>query len=446
MSSVDTDGKRILAAVRHLRPHQHVCSIYENKSDQLSMAVAFILGGLERGETLYIADTNEPEAILSALQRRGIDADAALRSGRLTVSDNRPYLQKGRFVPGEMIRFLADRYRAAQSKSKHSAFRLAGEMTWVLGSAAGADRLLEYEAKLNDFLRRRNALCLCQYDRHRFSDEVILGVLRTHPLVVYGNMMAENPYYIPPADFLSGKSSPVSVDRYLKTLRDHAEAKEKLRNVSLLLLHSEDTERRRIARELHDTTGQSLTALAMNLASLRKSVKRLSANERKILARSLKLAKQSARDISTISYLLHPPMLDEFGLADAIRWYVRGFSRRSRIGVKLTIDPKLGRLPRDAELAVFRVLQEGLNNIRKHSKSGRADVQVVLQDKLLVLELRDFGHGVSPSHTSQPLESLGIGIAGMRERLQQYGGDMELHSTKGGTLVRGMLPLESAAS
>ena len=446
MSSVDTDGKKILAAVRHLRPHRHVCSIYEKKSEQLSMAVAFILGGLERGETLYIADTNEPEAILTALQRHGIDADAALRSGRLTVSDNRPYLQKGRFVPGEMIQFLADRCRAAQSKSKHSAFRFAGEMTWVLGSAAGVDRLLEYEAKLNHLLRRRNALCLCQYDRHRFSDDVILGVLRTHPLVVYGSMMAENPYYIPPADFLSGKSSRVSVDRWLKVLRDHAEAKEKLRKLSLRLLHSEDTERRRIARELHDTTGQNLTALAMNLASLRKSANTLNAKERKLLAHSLNLAKQSARDISTISYLLHPPMLDEFGLADALRWYVRGFSRRSGIGVALTIDPKLGRLPRHTELAVFRVVQEGLNNVRKHSESGRADIQLVLRNRLLVIELRDFGHGLRPSHTSQPIASLGIGIAGMRERLQQYGGDLELHSTKSGTLVRGILPLESAAS
>lgn len=446
MTSVDTDGRRILAAVRYLRPHQHVCSIYENKSDQISMAVAFIRGGLERGETLYIADTNEPEAILTALQRHGVDAEAAVRSGRLTVSDNRSFLHKGRFVPDEMIRFLADRYRAAKAQSKDSGFRFAGEMTWVLGSGAGVDRLLEYEAKLNNFLRRRNAVCLCQYDRHRFSDDVILGVLRTHPLVVYGSMIAENPYYIPPADFLSGKSSPVSVDRWLKVLRDHAEAKEKLRKLSLRLLHSEDTERRRIARELHDTTGQSLTALAMNLASLRKSAHRLNANERKLLARSLNLAKQSARDISTISYLLHPPMLDEFGLADALRWYVRGFSRRSGIGVTLRIDPKLGRLPRDSELAVFRVVQEGLNNIRKHAGSRRADIQLVLRDRLLVLELRDFGHGLRSSRTSQPIESLGIGIAGMRERLQQYGGVLELHSTKSGTLVRGMLPLESAVS
>jgi len=444
MGSVDSDRKKVLAAVRHLRPHQHVCSIYENQSEQLSMAVAFILGGLERGETLYIADANEPRAVLAALQRHGIDTKAALRSGRLTVSDKRPYLHKDRFVPDEMIRFLADRYRAA--KSKYSGFRFAGEMTWVLGGVAGAERLLEYEAKLNDFLRRRNASCLCQYDRRRFSEDVILGVLRTHPSVVYGSMMTQNPYYIPPDAFLSGKSSPVSVNRFLKILGDQAAAKETLRNLSLRLLHSEDNERRRIARDLHDTTGQSLAALVMHLASLRKSVKNLSASERKILVSSLNMAKRSARDISTISYLLHPPMLDEFGLADALRWYVRGFSRRSRIDVTVTIDPKLGRFPIDAELAVFRVVQEGLNNIRKHSGSGRAHIQLVLRDKLLVLEVRDFGHGVRPSSTSQPLESLGVGITGMRERLRQYGGDLELHSTKKGTLVRGILPLERTAA
>jgi MEDS: MEthanogen/methylotroph, DcmR Sensory domain len=197
---LDSDTERILARIRHLRPGEHLCAIQENKRDQLSAAAAFIRGGLERGECLYVADASKPEAIIATLRSQGVDIDRAHKSGMLTISDKRTYLHHGHFVPDEMIRFLAQSYREA--RSKYAGFRFAGEMSWVLGRATGADSLIEYEAKLNNFLRKHKASILCQCFRPDFDAEIILNVLRTRPVVIHQQFMTENPYYIPPKEFL----------------------------------------------------------------------------------------------------------------------------------------------------------------------------------------------------------------------------------------------------
>src|SRR5579872_5068273 len=362
MRHTHTNTERILARIRHLQPGEHFCAIQSTKQDQLSAASAFVQGGLERGECLYVAEASKPRAILAALRAQGVDVDAAYSSGMLTISDKRTYLREGRFVPDQMIRFLVGKTRDALQN--YSAFRFAGEMSWVLGGYPGTDKLIEYEAKLNDFLRNSKVSILCQYFRPDFNDEIILNVLRTHPLVIYQQFMTENPYYIPPREFFSGRSSKLQVDRYLEALRDYAAAKEELRELSLQLLHSQDEERRRIARELHDSTGQTLTGLVMTLGSLRS--RQLRPPLRGLITRVLILAKQAAKEINNISYLLHPPMLEEFGIGDALQWYLRGFSNRSGVDVKLTITPKLRRLSKEVEIAVFRIVQEALANICRH--------------------------------------------------------------------------------
>jgi len=444
MRKLGSDTERILARIRHLRPGEHLCAIHENKRDQRAAAAAFIQGGLERGECLYVADASKPDAIIATLRTQGVDVDAARNSGMLIISDKQTYLRNGHFVPDEMIRFLAQCYREA--RSKYSGFRFAGEMTWVLGRDSGADRLIEYEAKLNSFLHKHNASILCQYFLPDFDAEVILDVLRTHPLVIHRQFMAENPYYIPPRDFLSKCSAELQVQRCLRVLRDYGKSREELRQLSLQLLHSQDEERRRIARELHDSTGQILAGLAMNLASLLKTKSKIGLEARKSLSASLRLAKQASQEINNLSYLLHPPMLDEFGLSDALRWYIRGFGKRSRIDVKLTMSPKLDRLPREIEIAVFRVVQEGLTNVHRHSRSRRARVYVELKDRYLTIKLQDFGEGVRRFKGSQPVDTRGVGVASMRERLQQLGGELDLRSGSKGTTLTGTIPVERKAA
>lgn len=222
------------------------------------------------------------------------------------------------------------------------------------------------------------------------------------------------------------------------------QAEDSLRRLSASLLRSQDEEHRRIARELHDSTSQNLASLVLSLGAIRKTTPRLDRQLRKNLAASLELAKESAREVRSLAYLLHPPMLDEFGLADALRWYTRGFSERSGIAVRLRVPPKLGRFPREIETALFRVVQEALNNVRRHSGSRHAVISLGRTKNGVLLQVRDFGRGMPCGPTSlQPGASstLGIGIAGMRERLQQLGGELQVYSNPRGTLVRAILPL-----
>jgi signal transduction histidine kinase len=445
MRKVDSDTERILARIRHLRPGEHVCALQENKRDEMLAAAAFIQGGLERGERChYIADASRPEAIIATLRSQGVDADAARNSGMLTITDKRTYLRHGYFVPDEMIRFFAESYREA--KSKYSGIRFGGDMTWLLGRGGGPSKLIEFEAKVNDFLHKNKSPALCQYSLPDFDAEVILNVLRTHPLVIHREFMAENPYYIPPREFLTKDPAPLQVDRYLSALRDHAKSKEELRQLSLELLHSQDEERRRIARELHDSTGQNLTGLVMNLASLKKAKPEIGVQARRNLSISLRLAKQASKEINNLSYLLHPPILEEFGLSGALRWYTRGFSRRSGIDVKLTMSPKLDRLPKEIEIAVFRIVQEGLTNVHRHSGSRRAHVYVGLKGQYLTIKLHDFGRGLHPFKGSQPVDTVGVGIASMRERVQQLGGELDFRSGSTGTILHGTIPVDRRAA
>jgi signal transduction histidine kinase len=167
----------------------------------------------------------------------------------------------------------------------------------------------------------------------------------------------------------------------------------------------------------------------------------LTPKARGILAMSRSLAKEAAQEISSISYLLHPPMLEEFGLGYVLRWYLRGFRKRSGIDVNLTIGPNLDRLPREVEIAVFRIVQEALTNVSRHSGSKRAQIRFAVQNRNLTIEVQDFGGGLR-RRASQPVETVGLGIASMRERLEQLGGKLELRSGAEGTLVLGTIPID----
>jgi two-component system, chemotaxis family, CheB/CheR fusion protein len=206
----------------------------------------------------------------------------------------------------------------------------------------------------------------------------------------------------------------------------------------------QDEERRRLARELHDSTGQNLVAMKMDLGRALEKAGPLDSKLQEILARCLELADESIRDIRTMSYLLYPPLLEERGLASAVRQYAEGFSRRSGIDVTLDFPEDLGRLSPEVELAGFRVVQECLINVHRHSKSSTARVRMERGEKQMTLEVSDAGLGLQVPDAGQPgeVEIRGIGIRGMRERVQNLGGSFELDSSPSGTRVRAVLPLE----
>ncbi len=222
-------------------------------------------------------------------------------------------------------------------------------------------------------------------------------------------------------------------------------ANQSLRELSARLLQLQDDERRRIARELHDSVGQMLVALTMNLSSVRLDVERLSKTAH-ALADSENLVQEMSTEVRTISHLLHPPLLDEAGLLSALRWYVEGFSRRSKINVDLDIPDDFQRLPRESETAIFRVVQECLTNIHRHSGSSIAKIHVGQRDHEVLVKIEDKGKGIPPEKIQEMASTgaPGVGIRGMRERLRQLGGTLEINSDDTGTIIVVRLPVSES--
>jgi PAS domain S-box-containing protein len=231
----------------------------------------------------------------------------------------------------------------------------------------------------------------------------------------------------------------------IRDITERKRAEESLRLLSGQLLHLQDQERRRIARELHDSSGQILAALGMNLSLAESENGNIDPRAAKAIHESIGLVQELSRELRTISHLLHPPLLDEVGLASGLRSYLEGFTDRSTIRVDLEIPEDLGRLPQDLEIAIFRIVQECLTNIHRHSQSPVARIRITRSDSQVNLEVEDRGKGIPPEKR-QVLESevtAGVGIRGMRERLRHLGGSLEIRSTETGTVVAARLPVAS---
>jgi signal transduction histidine kinase len=216
---------------------------------------------------------------------------------------------------------------------------------------------------------------------------------------------------------------------------------ENLRELSARLLQLQDDERRRIARELHDSVGQMLAALGMNLAAVGTDLEHLIKTANTVTD-SAALVQDLSREVRTISHLLHPPLLDEAGLASALRWYVEGFAQRSKIKVDLEFPADFGRLSRESETAIFRTVQECLTNIHRHSGSPTARIRIAVSGTEVRVEVEDHGKGIPPQRQleTSSMGIPGVGIRGMRERLRQLGGTLDIQSTSKGTLIVAQLP------
>ena len=217
-----------------------------------------------------------------------------------------------------------------------------------------------------------------------------------------------------------------------------------IRELSAQMMISQDEERRRIARDLHDSTGQKIAVLKMDLNRVQKKVKSLRKNASEI-NECLALATEISDEIRTLSYVLHPPMLDELGLIGAVHVYVEGINKRQMMQVELEVASALGRLTKEVEIALFRVVQAALANVHSHSGSKKATIRITQDAKELTLEIIDRGHGFTSKATKkgESVRAAGVGLFGIEERLKIIGGRLEIETGNHGTILRSVVPVSS---
>ena len=221
---------------------------------------------------------------------------------------------------------------------------------------------------------------------------------------------------------------------------------ESLRTLSTRMMSVQDEERRRIARDLHDSAGQLLVVIDMQLNSLAQDLRQMAPQLNERLEETESVVKQLQTEIRTTSYLLHPPLLDEAGLYSALSWYVEGLNKRGNVQIALEIAADFGRLQRDIELVVFRLVQESLANIYRHSGSKTGTIRVARDEGTITVEVRDQGKGIPPEQLLEvQAEGSGVGIRGMRERLRQFGGELRIESEKRGTRVWVTIPISQTS-
>jgi len=271
-------------------------------------------------------------------------------------------------------------------------------------------------------------------DGSRFWANVIITALRND----VGNLVGFSKVTRDFTDRMQAHEAVVAARQRLE------ESENSLRQLSRHLLRTQDEERRRIGRDLHDSLGQYLSALKMKLGSLNAIAGRDPGVARDI-EECAHLADESIKEVRTVSYLLYPPMLEQFGLKSAISWYLNGFSDRSGIKTSFDVGKDFGRLDPDVELAMFRVLQESLTNVHRHSGSPTANVRLRIQDGEAILEISDHGKGISGNSEKAGtigIGTLGVGMRGMNERMRQLGGRIELSSSSPGTTVTAIISVD----
>jgi PAS domain S-box-containing protein len=267
------------------------------------------------------------------------------------------------------------------------------------------------------------------------SDGTVVGILSTHFRSVHvpndDSLRRLELYARQAGDFIARCNSQTELEK--KVDRRTTE----LWELSGSLLKAQDQERRRFARELHDGVGQLLAATSMNIARVSQEKDKLSPAAARCLEENVEIMRQAIEETRTVSYLLHPPLLEESGLDSALNEYVRGFGERSKIAVTLNLPEDFERLPNDYELSMFRVVQECLTNIHRHSGAKSAVIVLRCTPDHVVLEVSDDGHGFEAAGG----EVNGVGLRGMRERLRQIGGSLQVSSSERGTLVQAVLPV-----
>jgi len=447
-------------------PHAHTVQFYGEDISLLKEVSCFIGAALMAGDAaVVIATKAHRDGLMQRLQSLGFDTAKAFEQARYVPLDAAETLEKFMLdgMPdaalfNEVIgSVLGQAAAAAEGKTPRvAAFGEMVALLWVDGNAEAALRL---EELWNDLARTYPFYLRCAYpmsgfhrEDHGASFQKICGAhSQVFPVETYTALISEE-QRLRIVTQLQQKAQALETEMAERKQVEEALRRTKaeleslveqrtaaLRQLSSRLLRLQDTERRRIARELHDSLGQCLVGLKLNVDMLRQSPGR-----EELWSEAERLMQQSISEVRTLSYLLYPPTMDAAGIASAARWYVEGFGQRSGLRVTLDAPKDLGRLPEALELALFRALQEALTNVHRHSGASEAHVSISEDAEQAVLEVRDNGRGIPAnllSHFYATGAGMGVGLAGIRERAWELGGKLKVESDGSGTLVRVTIPI-----
>jgi signal transduction histidine kinase len=434
-----------------LKQGDHVCLIYENPAEQLAVAVPFIKEGLARNERcIYIADDRTIVEVVQALSAAEVDVARERQRGALRIlTKNDAYLPSGKFDPQGMIDFVRQAENQALADG-FSGLRISGEMTWALGPEPGCERLIEYEALLNRLIDNKRSVLLCQYNRSRFEAPCIHDVFRTHPFAILGDQLCVNPHYEAPelvldvqpkasAAFLAKR-----VDWWITRLkraqtaeRERGQLIERLQVLSRRLLEVQETERRHLARELHDEVGQMLTGLKL-LLNPNDGLPTDAVKTR--FDRAKGIVDELLDKIRGLSFDLRPAVLDQLGLLPALLALFERYTNRTGVRVNFKQAGLETRFTPELETAAYRIVQEALTNVARHARVKEVAVRLWLEPGAMQIQVEDQGVGFEP--VGVLVAGRSAGLPGMHERVTLLGGRLVVDSAPGsGTHLLAELPL-----
>lgn len=446
---------------------RHVVQFYKDDSVLADACARFIGAALGAGDAgVVIATPEHREAITSRLMAAGVDAAQARQQGRLFMLDAEDTLEKF-MVDGapearsfqEAIGEIIDRARAASSRHHEAHVAAFGEMVAILWAKGKRSAAVQVEKLWNGLANKREFSLLCAYPMNGFAhdedSEAFSQICAEHTAVIpteaYTGLTAEPQRLLQiaslqqraeslEAEIAERKKAQAELEQSHAQLERLVERRTAaLRDMWMRAIHAQDEERRRLSRDLHDSVGQSLAAAKMTVAHLKQ---RIESRTPEAFAQLDGILEACLQETRTLSYLLHPPILDEVGLLSAVKWYADGFANRSGIRVNVLAPVDSARLPVPVETALFRILQESLANVHRHAKTERVDVCLELDGDDAVMEVRDYGEGIAAELMERfPSTGAGMGLTGIWERVGELGGKVGIERANPGTRLRARIPI-----
>jgi signal transduction histidine kinase len=427
-----------------LKPGDHLCCLYASEAEHRALLAPFIRHGLERREkVLYILDDHPAEQILGYLSANGLEPHPLLQQGQLAfMSSAEATTRAGAFEPERMIALLRAETERAVAEG-YEALRIASEMSRPVKELHGSEHILESGARLNSFFPGSRCLAVCQYDRRKFTSDTLLDVLLIHPLVVIGGEVYENFYYMPPQDFFGTNPIAAKLDSWLDHLKARKRSETQIRTLTRKLMKTQEDERRMISRELHDRVGQDLSGIKMALETLFDQHPATAGEIRTKAAQLSRLLEHTIFAVRDLAYDLRPPGLDEMGIVQALSMFCNDFAEKTGIRTDFqSAGVEKMKLDFNTQINLYRMIQEGLNNIHKHAEAGRAVVKLTAAYPHLILRIEDDGRGFDVDKRAREIDSeKRMGLRSLQERTDLLGGTMLVTSKIGqGTKILIKLP------